>query len=53
MVGKTNVVTALRGVPGIRQAKAARLMEVAEIAENRNLAGLGTRQRQPLLDALP
>lgn len=52
VLGKTKVSTALRSMPGIGPATASRLMETARIAENRKLAGLGTRQRQALLDAL-
>jgi hypothetical protein len=52
VLGKTKVSRALRNVRGVGVAKATQLMSSCEIAENRKLAGLGTRQRQALVDAL-
>lgn len=53
VVGKTKVSTALRSVPGIGAVKAGELMDSAGIAGNRKLAGLGSRQREALLSAVP
>jgi ribosomal protein S13 len=52
VLGKTKVSMVLRSVRGVGTVKAARLMGSWEIAESRNLAGLGPRQRQALLDVV-
>lgn len=51
MVKKTKVTALIKALPGYGPAKAAKLMETAEIDENRRVGGLGERQRQALLAA--
>ncbi len=52
MVGGMKVKAVLASVPGFGKVKTARLMEELGISENRRMRGLGSRQRQALLDAL-
>lgn len=51
IVGKTKVLAVLESLPGVGKVKARRTMEEIGIAETRTLKGLGTQQRQSLLDA--
>jgi hypothetical protein len=51
-VAGMKVKAVLTAMPGLGKVKAFRLMETLEIAENRRVRGLGTRQRKALLDAL-
>ena len=46
------VFSAVAALPGLGKVKAGRLMEEHGIASNRRIRGLGSRQRQALLDAL-
>ena len=50
MIAGIKVVAVLQSVPGLGKIKAKRLMEELTIAENRRIRGLGSRQRQALLD---
>ncbi len=52
MVGGLKVEAALVSLPGVGKVKAARVMERIGIPANRRLRGLGSRQREGLLDAL-
>jgi hypothetical protein len=51
-VGKLKVVSLLESLPGVGKVKARRVMDEIGIADNRRIQGLGTQQRQALLDAL-
>jgi len=46
------VKSVLTSLPGLGKVKSHRLMERLEIAENRRVRGLGSRQREALLAAL-
>ena len=50
-VGKMKVLTVIESLPGVGKVKARRAMEGIGISENRRLRGLGSRQRNQLLDA--
>ena len=50
VVGKMKVVTALESLPGLGKVKARRLMEDLGISETRRVRGLGTQQREALLN---
>jgi hypothetical protein len=52
LVAGMKVKAALTALPGLGKIKTIRLMERLEIAENRRIRGLGSRQRQALLDAM-
>ena len=52
LVKKTKVVAVIKALPGVGPVKAAKLMDQADIPEDRRIGGLGARQRQALLDAL-
>lgn len=52
-IGKLKVVSLLEALPGVGKVKARKIMEEIEIADNRRVQGLGTVQRQKLLDAVP
>src|SRR5438270_7518926 len=52
VVGKMKVLAVLESLPGLGKVKARRTMEECEISETRRLQGLGTNQRQRLLDRL-
>gem|GEM_PF-75639 len=51
-VGKMKVLAVLEALPGTGKVKARRLMEVVGISETRRLQGLGTKQREALLEAV-
>jgi transposase len=51
-VGKLKVKSLLESLPGVGKVKAAKVMDDIGIADNRRIQGLGTQQRQALLDAL-
>jgi hypothetical protein len=51
-VKKTKVLQMVKALPGYGTTKAARLLDHADIPDNRRIGGLGTRQQQTLLDAL-
>lgn len=52
IVARMKVSTLLESLPGYGKAKASRLMEELEISSNRRVQGLGTRQREQLMDRL-
>ena len=52
VVGKLKVVAMLEALPGVGKVKAKRIMEEIGIAETRRVQGLGSQQRQALLDRL-
>lgn len=49
LIGGIKVESLLASMPGTGKVKAKRLMEKHEIADNRRLRGLGSRQRAALL----
>lgn len=49
-VGKMKVLSVLESMPGVGKVKARRAMEQISISESRRLRGLGSRQRQRLLE---
>lgn len=51
VAGKMKVLAALESLPGVGKVKARRAMEDIGISETRRLRGLGSRQRDQLLDA--
>jgi ribosomal protein S13 len=51
-VGKLKVVSLLESLPGVGKVKARKVMEEVGVADNRRVQGLGSQQRQALLDAL-
>ena len=51
-VGKLKVVSLLESLPGVGKVKARKVMDDIGIADNRRVQGLGSQQRQALLDAL-
>ena len=52
-IGKLKVVSLLESLPGVGKVKARKIMDDVGIADNRRVQGLGTQQRQALLDAVP
>jgi DNA uptake protein ComE-like DNA-binding protein len=52
-VGKLKVVSLLEALPGVGKVKARKIMEDIGIADNRRVQGLGSQQRQALLEAVP
>lgn len=51
MAGKMKVLAVLESLPGVGKVTARRTMESIGIAETRRLRGLGSQQRDSLLDA--
>ena len=51
-IGKLKVVSLLESLPGVGKVKARKIMEEIGIADNRRVQGLGSVQRQALLDSL-
>ena len=52
-VGKMKVSVVLESLPGVGKVKARKIMEDVGIADNRRVQGLGSQQRQSLLEAVP
>ena len=52
IVARLKVSTLIESLPGYGKAKAAKIMEELDIAENRRIKGLGSRQRDALLAKL-
>jgi hypothetical protein len=50
LVGRMKVVSVLESLPGIGKVKARKLMEELQISETRRLQGLGSNQRQKLIE---
>ncbi|MDQ3954887.1 MAG: integration host factor [Actinomycetota bacterium] len=49
VVGKMKVSTVLESLPGVGRVRARKLMERLDISESRRLRGLGTKQKENLL----
>jgi DNA uptake protein ComE-like DNA-binding protein len=52
VVARMKVSTLLESLPGFGKAKATKIMTELEISESRRVQGLGTRQREHLLERL-
>ena len=52
VVARMKVSMLIESLPGFGKAKTAKLMEELEISESRRVKGLGTRQREELLERL-
>jgi transposase len=50
IVAGTKIYSILISLPGVGKVKAMRILEEHDIAQNRRIRGLGTRQRKVLLD---
>lgn len=50
IVGKMKVSAVLEALPGVGKVRARKLMERLEISSTRRVRGLGTKQRDALLD---
>lgn len=51
VIGKMKVLAVLESLPGVGKVKARRIMEEVGIADSRRLRGLGSQQRQTLLES--
>lgn len=51
IIGKMKVLAVLESLPGVGKVTARKQMEEIGISETRRLRGLGSQQRQALLDA--
>ena len=51
-VGKLKVVSLLESLPGVGKVKARKVMDDVGVADNRRVQGLGTQQRNALLESL-
>ncbi len=49
LVGKMKVISVLESLPGIGKVKARKLMDEIGVAETRRLQGLGSNQRERLI----
>ena len=52
VVGKMKVSTALESLPGVGRVRARKMMERHDISESRRMRGLGTKQKEHLLEEL-
>lgn len=52
VAGRMRVSVLLRSLPGFGKSKAAKVMAELDISESRRVQGLGTRQREQLLERL-
>ena len=50
LVGRMKVISVLESLPGVGKVKARRLMEQVGISETRRLQGLGSNQREKLIE---
>ena len=50
IVGKMKVSAVLEALPGVGKVRARKIMERLEISTSRRVRGLGTKQREALLD---
>ena len=50
IVGKMKVSAVLEALPGVGKVRARKIMERLEISTSRRVRGLGTKQRDALLD---
>ncbi|MFC1408524.1 integration host factor, actinobacterial type [Streptacidiphilus sp. N1-12] len=53
MIGRIRVRQLLESLPGVGTARAAQALAELHIADNRRVQGLGTRQREQLLERFP
>lgn len=53
IVGKMKVLAVLESLPGVGKIKARRLMDEIGISESRRIRGLGSQQREALLETFP
>jgi hypothetical protein len=51
-IGKLKVKSLLESLPGVGKVKAQKVMDDVGVAPNRRIQGLGSQQRQALLEAL-
>ena len=49
-VGKMKVTTVLESLPGVGKVRAQKIMEELDISASRRVRGLGSKQRELLLD---
>lgn len=52
VIARMKVSMLIESLPGYGKAKASKLMEELDISESRRIKGLGTRQREQLLERL-
>src|SRR5918992_803178 len=50
IVGKMKVSTVLESLPGVGRVRAKKIMEKLDISESRRMRGLGTKQKENLLE---
>lgn len=50
VVGKMKVSNVLESLPGVGRVRARKLMEKLDISESRRMRGLGTKQKENLLN---
>jgi hypothetical protein len=50
VVGKMKVSTVLESLPGVGRVRARKIMERLDISDSRRMRGLGTKQKEHLLD---
>ena len=51
LVQKTKILALVKALPGVGVVRAAQLLENARVDPTRRVGGLGTRQRQALIDS--
>ena len=51
-VGKMNIASVLESLPGVGKVGSRKIMERLEISDTRRVRGLGTKQREALLEEL-
>jgi outer membrane protein TolC len=52
-VGKMKVSNVLESLPGVGKVRAQKIMEELDISASRRIRGLGTKQREQLLQRFP
>lgn len=52
-VGKMKVTNVLESLPGVGKVRAQKIMEELDISASRRIRGLGTKQREQLLQRFP
>jgi hypothetical protein len=50
IIGKMKVVSVLESLPGVGKVRAQKIMTELDISESRRIRGLGTKQREHLLE---
>jgi hypothetical protein len=53
IVGKMKVSNVLESLPGVGKVRAQKIMEELDISASRRIRGLGTKQREQLLQRFP